>query len=252
MSKIKYIDILGDTFGELTVTELSNYTDLSQNKFWICKCSCGKFVTVRGSDLRCNRRTNCGCIPRKRYNSSNEDFIGKKFGEWTVIKEVINKSDLHHRYWMCQCKCGKCSNIRHDSVRNCKTTRCKAYSYRTGADNPCWKGYEEISGQLFGQIRSNAIIRKLEFNLTPKYLWEQYLRQDKRCVYTNEYLTFDKKSTILAIASLDRIDSSKGYIIGNVQWVNRSVNTVKWDLPEKEFIQKCIAIANNYNSKYNG
>ena len=36
-------------------------------------------------------------------------------------------------------------------------------------------------------------------------------------------------------ASLDRIDSKKGYIEGNVQWVHKNVNKMKMDLDEKEF-----------------
>jgi hypothetical protein len=40
-------------------------------------------------------------------------------------------------------------------------------------------------------------------------------------------------------ASLDRIDSSKGYIIGNVQWAHKMVNRMKNDMPQEEFIEFC-------------
>ena len=40
-------------------------------------------------------------------------------------------------------------------------------------------------------------------------------------------------------ASLDRIDSSKGYIKGNVQWVHKEFNKMKLDLLDKEFIDIC-------------
>jgi len=45
-------------------------------------------------------------------------------------------------------------------------------------------------------------------------------------------------------ASLDRIDSSKGYIEGNVQWVHKMVNMSKQQYTQEEFINMCIAVAN--------
>jgi hypothetical protein len=45
-------------------------------------------------------------------------------------------------------------------------------------------------------------------------------------------------------ASLDRIDSSKGYSSGNIQWVHTMVNMTKNKYPQDKFIQMCIAIAN--------
>jgi hypothetical protein len=44
-------------------------------------------------------------------------------------------------------------------------------------------------------------------------------------------------------ASLDRIDSSKGYIEGNLQWVHKDVNIMKMDLSQVEFIDYCVKVA---------
>jgi hypothetical protein len=41
---------------------------------------------------------------------------------------------------------------------------------------------------------------------------------------------------------LDRIDSSKGYTIDNVQWVHKIVNIMKHDVEEKEFFNWCKLI----------
>lgn len=46
-------------------------------------------------------------------------------------------------------------------------------------------------------------------------------------------------------ASLDRIDNTKGYIPGNVQWVHKSVNFCKGTLKERYFIKLCCQIANH-------
>lgn len=52
-------------------------------------------------------------------------------------------------------------------------------------------------------------------------------------------------------ASLDRIDSSKGYIEGNVQWVHKYVNVMKWDFSMEEFLDICrkICITNPANEE---
>mgnify|MGYP007044016634 CR=1 FL=1 len=46
-------------------------------------------------------------------------------------------------------------------------------------------------------------------------------------------------------ASLDRIDSSKGYIEGNVQWVHKDINWMKQDFNEEYFIFLCSEITKN-------
>ena len=44
--------------------------------------------------------------------------------------------------------------------------------------------------------------------------------------------------------SLDRVDSSKGYIEGNVQWVHKMVNMSKQQYTQEEFIEMCTAVVN--------
>lgn len=43
-------------------------------------------------------------------------------------------------------------------------------------------------------------------------------------------------------ASLDRIDSDKGYIEGNVQWLHKWVNLMKSDFTQDEFLNYCRLI----------
>lgn len=43
-------------------------------------------------------------------------------------------------------------------------------------------------------------------------------------------------------ASLDRIDSSKGYIEGNIQWIHKELNWLKNDLDEMVLVDWCEKI----------
>jgi hypothetical protein len=45
-----------------------------------------------------------------------------------------------------------------------------------------------------------------------------------------------------ATASLDRIDSSKGYIEGNLQWLHKRINIMKGNMSEKEFLDFCESV----------
>lgn len=40
-------------------------------------------------------------------------------------------------------------------------------------------------------------------------------------------------------ASLDRIDSRHGYIPGNIQWLHKDINVMKWDHTTGRFIELC-------------
>ncbi len=91
-----------------------------------------------------------------------------------------------------------------------------------------------------------------ECNITLEYLKEIWEKQGGRCPYTgwkldNLETTNDWDSNILhpKTASLDRIDSRKGYVLGNVQFVSIMANYAKRDFLEKELITFCQAVAGN-------
>jgi len=46
-------------------------------------------------------------------------------------------------------------------------------------------------------------------------------------------------------ASLDRIDSSIGYIKSNIQWVHKRVNLIKSDMDQKDLLYWCSLIVDN-------
>jgi hypothetical protein len=52
------LSIIGDTYGELTVTA---FAGVSKNKtLWVCRCSCGEVLTVKGNALRTGNTKSCG------------------------------------------------------------------------------------------------------------------------------------------------------------------------------------------------
>jgi hypothetical protein len=47
-------------------------------------------------------------------------------------------------------------------------------------------------------------------------------------------------------ASLDRIDSNKDYVEGNIQWVHKHLNLMKNILSQEYFINLCNKVSNNF------
>jgi hypothetical protein len=71
------------------------------------------------------------------------------------------------------------------------------------------------------------------------------MEQNQRCALSGQELSFSRNSRNKkdSTASLDRIDSLDGYVIGNVQWIHKDINRMKSDFDEKHFIDICHMIA---------
>jgi hypothetical protein len=109
--------------------------------------------------------------------------------------------------------------------------------------------------RLWKITKHNAQERGIEFDITVEHLQKLYELQGGKCNYsgkdiyivpkrkkenkyekntfcTRAYRNFNK-------ASVDRIDSNRGYLIDNVHLVAVHVNMAKLDLLEEDFIQMC-------------
>lgn len=108
----------------------------------------------------------------------------------------------------------------------------------------------DISKRYWHSLQYQAKKRKIEFNISPEYIWNLYLRQNKKCVISGVELQFngccDDPTT--QTASLDRINNNTGYLEGNVQWVHKIVNKIKMDLEYDELLKWCRRIA-KYNDR---
>jgi hypothetical protein len=99
-----------------------------------------------------------------------------------------------------------------------------------------YKGYKEIRGSKISSIKSRASARGLEYSVDSEYLWKIWEEQGGKCAYTGNVLKHNLN------ASLDRVDSTKGYVEGNLQWVDKKINRMKLNLPHEEFLEICNQI----------
>ena len=101
---INYINLVGQTFGRLTVIQ---QTDQRQGSsvIWQCKCKCGNICYKSSKDLRSGHCKSCGCLQRESRATPHKNLIGQRFGFLTVIA-LTEKSNYEGRLWECQCDCG--------------------------------------------------------------------------------------------------------------------------------------------------
>jgi len=87
--------------------------------------------------------------------------------------------------------------------------------------------------------------RGQSFKITIQYAWELFLKQNKKCALSGLPLALSPNSMAAGAssASLDRIDSSKGYEEGNVQWVHATLNFMKTSLKQEDFVKWCCLVA---------
>lgn len=170
--------------------------------------------------------------------------------EWHPTKNDKAFSEVsrhsHYRAWW---KCSICSHEYRAMVYNrtgnhSGCNECQKVKKR-GNKNISWRGFGEISSKKFKSIKHDASRRNLEFSITIEYIWNLFLRQNRTCVYSGQILTMcgEINGKYTGTASLDRIDSTRGYIEDNVQWIASYFQPMKMDMDESLFFARCIEIA---------
>ena len=192
-------------------------------------------------------RLNGNDILIERY----KHIIGKKFGRFTVLS-FYGVSKHKHSYFNCKCDCGKegvkisYSNLKAGITKSCGCFKKQLRSLVRYTNHSGWKGCGEMSGLYWRTIIDGAKRRNIELNITIQDAWNKFISQNKKCALSGIDLFFKTDKLKKNTASLDRINSSKGYTIDNIQWVYKDLNIMKQDLSDEEFINWCKLVS-DYN-----
>ncbi len=215
------IDFLKNSVGKMS------YIDISKHL--------GKPVSSIASkiyDLRISIRNT------KRWKNKEIEFLINNYHKIGVEKCSLILNKTKNSIWKKASLLGlsHSNSVKHELIEEI-----------SGSNSKLWLGFGEISGAHFYNIKKGAIKRNLDFNLTIECIWNLFLKQDKKCALSGVDIGFSKKTIDKheTTASLDRIDSSKGYIIENIQWIHKEVNRMKMDMDETRFIRWCDMIAKN-------
>lgn len=182
-------------------------------------------------------------VPTKKYPMPK---IGDTFGDWIVVENKVKskKSVRYGKYVIVQCICGTTKDVRVSSLFRGETTRCMRCSAKQRSKT-YFKGMGEMSQSFYYHLQKSAESRQIEFNVTKEHLWNLFIEQGRKCALSGLDICFytHYKNKKEQTASVDRIDSSKGYIEGNIQWVHKYVNLMKLNFSQDEFIELCSLIS---------
>jgi predicted Zn-ribbon and HTH transcriptional regulator len=198
-----------------------------------------------------------GCFRICLYSRMSEQ-LDRLLLEWHPKNEKslgdYAKSSKVKVWWKCRdCSHEWTATIGNRIGRNSKCPKCRTFKSR-GNTNPRWTGFGEISGRQWNSIQQEAR-PTLDFTITIEYIWKLFLEQDKKCALSGEPLTMWGmiNGQLSGNSSLDRINSSKGYVPGNVQWIDKKLQHVKTKLTDEEFISICQKVAAHQAQKiWNG
>ena len=233
---------LGQRFGKW---EVIDSTPVSKNGhlYYKCKCDCGTEKDVCGSDLVRKRTTRCKkCVALHRRVLIP---IGTKSKNWTIIGEPIIGNNRSLMY-LVECNCGNTRYMNASEFYNTKKAiACSKCSGIIRGKNLKIKNglIGELSFGKYERIKRIAIKRNISFNVSLSYLWDLYLLQNKKCAITGDSICDINK------ASLDRIDSTVGYLENNVQWVTYRANVSKHTMTMQELYNFCQKVLNHANQQ---
>ena len=105
------------------------------------------------------------------------------------------------------------------------------------------------------RVRRRIRLRGSDVNMiceiTLADLMTQWNKQDGKCVYTGVSMTHPsclarQNTDFLTCGSLDRIDSSIGYVNGNIQFVSVAANLAKNKMSHEQMLEFCEIIRQNH------
>jgi hypothetical protein len=154
--------------------------------------------------------------------------------EIKILKDSFPKRSITY--------CAKLLKVDHGTVKD-KIVELGLEQHIRPCRQVAW-GYKDITSERWYTIIYGAKSRNLELKITIEDVWDLYLKQNKKCALTGWPVLYsqDRKETT---ASLDRIDSTKGYTKDNIQILHRLVNKLKLDCSQDMFLKMCKDIAKN-------
>lgn len=171
------------------------------------------------------------CTRSNRREIYSDDFVNRVLELYADGKSTIEIAKILNTYK---------NKINRAIVRSGNKLRSIDEALKRGENSSRWNGHKEISGAFFNKIQKSAKSRGHEFCITIEYIYNLYIAQNKKCNLSGLEISLPDNSTFCShTASLDRIDSSKGYVEGNVQWVHKWINRMKSNLAQDEFIYLC-------------
>jgi hypothetical protein len=237
---VKHLLSIGDKHHHWTIIQPG-----TQNS--TARCVCGEDRVMRNWNITNGKPKQCiNCYHKEKITTALIP-IGTVLNGWVVISDRYEhkESKTGGLKQEVQCKCGYIRFLELSPLKCGRTKKCLMCSSRDRLEV-----HRNILPIRYAKrIEYEAKRRGLIHELSLDHLCDKYEEQNGLCALSGLTLymplinisRYEKANKYVNTknftASLDRIDSSKGYIVGNVQWVHKDVNKMKMDLQEEDFFR---------------
>ncbi len=215
------------------------------------RCHCGnEFLTDGQSALSHN---GCGCVKdRALLEKIKGNLAAKNIS--LVPEEYKGYKNIY------RARCNVCLEERDEQLRYLLNRRTIGCSCRTNYQKEMIRDYHDkhifthrvkkthlaVPAFYYHRCRTGAIVRKIDFNVTREEMSDLLEQQKFTCKISKLKITLSKgHESSENTASLDRIDNSIGYVVGNLQWIHKNINMMKRNYSQEEFIEMCRVVAKN-------
>ena len=169
---------------------------------------------------------------QKRYREKNKDKLKKYRKNWYANnKDRVNRWGKEYR-----------AKNRERIIAIQKKSRAK---YGSKYKQTYVSSIHGFAVRAIGAVKKRSKLNGLSNNLDFEFLEELWKEQNGVCPITGISMDLGTGKINYRRASIDRIDSSKGYEKGNVRWVCYWANLAKHMMSDRELIEFCILVANN-------
>lgn len=206
------------------------------------------FHIVKGK-LHCR----CKQCEKLRRNERNFQSNIEKYGEIEAIKRV--ELLAHKKTVQPGCKlCYRCRKEKSlDDFNQTTTTKDKKSSYCKSCASEMIKFYRQQSpghrlAVSMNTAKQSARKKELPFELSTELLISLWEKQNGLCYYSGTEMIFDGSGKPESV-SIDRIDSSSGYIPDNVVLCCAYINKMKSDQSIEIFTHWCSLIVNHQGNR---
>ena len=102
--------------------------------------------------------------------------------------------------------------------------------------------YNAVRLSWFEKCKVSAETRGIVWELSVHDVWDVYIKQEGVCALSGIPIGWSQIGQ-MHTASIDRIDSKKGYLVENVQLLHKDVNMMKQAFCQDHFVNLCKAVA---------
>lgn len=171
------------------------------------------------------------------------DLSGQRFGKLIVKKQIEKRGNRGQIRWECLCDCGNTHITSGESLRGSKSKSC-------GCNRLIPPNKEKDREFAIWKQLYNSTIKKRSKRAGYKsdISFDDFKKMSRqKCFYCgleNSNIAIDRNTNgnktsdcVVKYNGIDRIDSTQGYLIGNVVACCKYCNTAKNTMTQKEFKQ---------------